>query len=124
MDIDYTYYPDSKYLFVIISGKLDWHILQQAAENITTSSDFPSNVNALYDLRELDFSTITSDFENKLILFRKQLNRGDAKIACVVSTEHGFAMGRMYQSLSEDLPQTVQIFRSLDEARNWLTSSI
>ena len=71
----------------------------------------------------MDFSNITAEFEDKLILFRKQLDRGNAKIACVVTTDVGFSMGRMYEALSDKLPQQVRVFKIFDEAQNWLIST-
>ena len=122
MTIQYKYIPDEKYLLVKISGILEWEHLKITAEKITTSNEFPADVDTLYDLTEMDFSNITAEFEEKLVLFRKQLDRGHAKIACVVSSDVGFGMGRMYEVLSDKLPQQVRIFKKLEEAQQWLTS--
>ena len=121
MPVQYKYIPDEKYLLVNISGILEWEQLKIAAEKITTSKEFPTDVDTLYDLTEMDFSNITAEFEEKLIHFRKQLDRGDAKIACVVSSDVGFGMGRMYEVLSDKLPQQVRIFKKQEEAQHWLT---
>jgi len=123
MAIEYTYNPDNNFLIIKISGVLEWEQLKLAAEKLTTSNEFPADINTLYDLREMDFSNITTEFEEKLILFRKQLDRGNAKIACVVTTDVGFGMGRMYEALSDKLPQQVRVFKIFDEAQNWLIST-
>ena len=121
MPIQYTYIKDKDYLLAKIEGILDWEELKLVAKKITSSNEFPANVNTIYDLTKMDFSNITAEFEEKLIRFRKQLDRGDAKIACVVSSDVGFGMGRMYEVLSDKLPQQVRIFKKQEEAQHWLT---
>ncbi|MDH5396038.1 MAG: hypothetical protein OEW97_07160 [Gammaproteobacteria bacterium] len=123
MAINFKYDSEKEFLVIKISGLLDWDKLRQAAENIATSTEFPKDVDTLYDLTEMDFSNITAEFEQKLIHFRKQLDRGNAKIACLVANDVGFGMGRMYEVLSEDLPQQVRVFRELNEAQMWLLST-
>ena len=122
MTIEYKYISDEKYLLVKISGVLEWEQLKLAAEKITAAKEFPADTDTLYDLTEMDFSNITPEFEEKVVLFRQQLDRGHAKIACVVSSEVGFGMGRMYEVLSDNLPQQVRVFRNLEEAQYWLIS--
>lgn len=122
MAIQYKYISDDKFLIIKISGVLVWEQLKDAAEKVTTSKEFPPDVDTLYDLSEMDFSNITTEFEEKLILFRKQLDRGNAKIACVVTSEVGFGMGRMYEVLSDKLPQQVRVFKNMEDAKDWLKS--
>ena len=123
MAVHYKYISDEKYLLVKISGILEWEHLKLAAEKITTAKEFPADIDTLYDLTEMDFSNITAEFEEKLILFRKQLDRGHAKIACVVSSDVGFGMGRMYEVLSDKLPQQVRVFKKIEEATDWIKSN-
>ena len=120
MAIQYKYIPDDNFLLIKISGVLDWEQLKDAAEKVTTSKEFPAHVDTLYDLSEMDFSNITTEFEEKLILFRKHLDRGDAKIACVVASDVGFGMGRMYEVLSDKLPQQVRVFKNMEDAKDWV----
>jgi hypothetical protein len=120
MTIQYNYIPDDQFLLVKISGVLEWEQLQDAAEKVTTSNEFSAHVDTLYDLSEMDFTNITTEFEEKLILFRKHLDRGDAKIACVVSSDVGFGMGRMYEILSDKLPQQVRVFKKMEDAKDWI----
>jgi len=120
MAIDFIYDNASEILIVTISGQLDMAALQIAAQKLTSSNEFPSNVNTIYDMTKMDFSNITTEFEENVILFRKQLDRGDAKIACVTPTDLGFGMGRMYEVLSDKLPQQVRVFRTFEEAKDWV----
>ena len=120
MAIEFTHHPENNILLIKISGVLEMEQLKLAAEKLLTSDTYPKDINTIYDLQDMDFSNITREFEDKVITFRKQLNRGNAKIACVTPSDVGFGMGRMYQILSEDLPQQVGIFRTIEEALDWL----
>jgi hypothetical protein len=56
-----------------------------------------------------------------LIEIRKKYpERGNAKIAIVASTDLSFGMSRMYEVFSGNLPQTIMVFRNLEEAEQWL----
>lgn len=122
MSIRFIHQPENNFLIIKITGTLEWEQLQLAAEKLTNSNEFKPDIDTLYDLTEMDFSNITSEFEQQLIQFRKQLNRGNAKIACVVTTEVAFGLGRMYEALSDKLPQQVRVFKAFDDAKLWLTS--
>lgn len=121
MTVQHSYDSDNEFLLIKISDTLVWEELKELAIKIASSNDFPANVNTLYDMTEMDFSNITTEFEEKVIAFRQQLDRGDAKIACVVASEVGFGMGRMYEVLSDNLPQQVRVFRNFTEAKDWIT---
>ncbi len=120
MSLEYTHDSKNNILIMKITDLINLAELKESAINIFSSSDIPHDINTLYDLREMDFSNINTEFEERLILFRESINRGNAKIACVVKTDLAFGMGRMYEALSDHLPQQVRIFRSMDEAKNWL----
>lgn len=120
MAIDFKYDQTNEILLVTITGQLDMAALQLAAQKIASSNEFPANVNTIYDMTKMDFSNITTEFEENVIKLRKQLDRGDAKIACVTPTDVGFGMGRIYEVLSSNLPQQVRVFRTFEEAINWI----
>ncbi len=120
MQTDISYDRQNKLLVVKISGRIEFDKIKQFAQESFRSGKIPLDTNALYDLTEVDFSDIDSDFEQRLIMFREQLNRGDAKIACLVSSDLGYGLGRMYEALSDNLPQQVRVFRDPVQAENWL----
>ena len=120
MAIEYQLDSENKFLLIKISGVLDFELLTGAAEKLMTSSEFPSDINTIYDMSKMDFSNITTEFEEKVVQLRQQLDRGNAKIACVTPSDVGFGMGRMYEVLSGNLPQQVRVFRTLEEAKDWI----
>ncbi len=90
-------------------------------EAVARSSEFPPDVDTLWDLRELDFTEIDSNFERELIQVRDEFpERRRARLALVVEGDLGFGMSRMYEILSESLPQQSKVFRSYSEGEEWL----
>jgi len=120
MPLEFTHDSDNNILIVKVSGLVELEEIKKSAKDSFSSMNIPSDINAIYDLQEMDFSNITTEFQERLIIFRESLNRGNAKIACVTSTDLGFGLARKYEALSDHLPQQVRIFRSMDEAKNWL----
>ncbi|MCF6187007.1 MAG: hypothetical protein L3J49_05955 [Desulfobulbaceae bacterium] len=94
---------------------------QTSLQEILQSAQFPPDTRTLWDLRELDFSTIDSLMEKRFITIRREYpERGRARLAFIVAGDLAFGMGRMYEMLSEDLPQTIRTFRKYSEGENWL----
>jgi len=88
---------------------------------LTNSTQFPADANTLWDLRELDFTQVDHDMEKQLITMREQHpERGEARIAFVVSNDLGFGMMRRYEMLSTNLPQQICVFKDFGEAEAWL----
>ncbi len=120
MSFEFIHDSNNNILIVKINELLSIEELKKAARILFQSGDIPYDINTIYDLQEMDFSNINAEFGEKLILFRQSLNRGNAKIACVTSTDLGFGLGRMYEAMSDQLQQRIRIFRSMDEAKAWL----
>jgi len=120
MPLEYTHDADNNILIIEIKDLIKLDELKNYFNEIFSNKNIPHDINTIYDLQNMDFSNIDTEFEQRLIMFRESLNRGKAKIACVVATNLGYGMGRMYEALSEHLPQQVRVFRSMDEAKNWL----
>ena len=77
----------------------------------------------LIDNRELDMSEMTSTSvrasSSLMRGFSKKWARG--RWAFVVATDLAFGMGRMWQTYTQDgVEAEIQMFRSMDEAREWL----
>ena len=83
--------------------------------------------NVIWDFRDADPDALLSFSYNELkdiVIFTKQHweLRRSGKTALVVSTDLGFGLGRMYDTLAEieNLSHSVQVFRCMDEAMKWL----
>jgi len=79
----------------------------------------------IYDLRNGTLESFTSEQMNQLAIVGKasiDLRPKGCKTALVVSKDIDFGMGRVYQALSEieGVTWETEIFRSMDEAYQWL----
>lgn len=124
MAIDITHDKDKDILVVTVIGELSLASLKAAAQQIISSDEYAANIAALWDLRQMDTSNINQDFFKNLIALReKRTEREGAKLALVANSDLKFGLSRMYEMLSDDLPQSMHVFRTIDEARNWLDSN-
>ena len=125
MPIDLRYDPEKKILYSRVKGTVSFEEFQSTMKLITRSGQFPQNANALWDLRELDFETIDSDFWKRIINIRKQYpERGQALLAHVVQGDLAYGMLRMYEILADSdsngLAQHIKVFKNCSDAEKWL----
>jgi len=103
---------------------LSIEMYKQTMDKIISTNEYPTDVPTLWDLRKLDFSSIDSNFVDQVTGKRKEINRErkNAKLAMVVDSDLGYGMTRMYQIFSElaGLSQKVEIFKNIEEAKDWL----
>lgn len=72
-------------------------------------------------MRRTDFTDISPDLERSAIYIREQCpERASARISFVAESDLGFGMLRMYETLSDNLPQEIKVFRNFSEAEEWL----
>ena len=127
MSFDIRFDQKKRILFVTLNGDFTLAEFQAAMEKITQSNQYPPDTDALWDLREMDFARVDSDYWRSIISIRKQYGeRGTARIAHVVRGDFAFGMLRMYQIQSEldpnGLQQRIEVFKSISEGENWLLS--
>jgi hypothetical protein len=123
MPIDLHYNKNKDILYGKMLGHVTVEEVEEILKKILQSDEFSPDTGTLWDLREQDFTKIDTDFEMRLINIRKKHSkRGNARLAFVVSDDLGFGMSRMYQNLSEKLPQHIMVFRDYSEAEEWLLS--
>ncbi len=121
MPVELYYDKKKDALFGIMRGLITIEENENALNTIMKSDQYPPDIRTLWDVREQDFTNIDADFEMRLIELRKKYpERGNARMALVVSTDLGFGMSRMYQNLSANLPQNIMVFRDYADAEKWL----
>jgi len=124
MAIKLEYKPSQNILIGAMEGTLSIEMYKQTMDKIISTNEYPTDVPTLWDLRKLDFSSIDSNFVDQVTGKRKEINRErkNAKLAMVVDSDLGYGMTRMYQIFSElaGLSQKVEIFKNIEEAKDWL----
>lgn len=91
-------------------------ITRRVHEDPAYSPDFDGIGNLLNGVFEVNFQTV-SLFADKL---RQQPRHSTGHFVLVYDTPEKFGLGRMFQTLSEDIPHTLHFSRSLEEAHQLL----
>jgi len=127
MAFDIRFDQKKKILYLTLRGPFTIEEFQTAMEKITRSNKYPPNTDALWDLREMDFTGIDAEYWKSIVRIRKQYTeRRTARIAHIVKGDFAFGMLRMYQTYSDlnkdSLQQKVEVFKSISEGEQWLLS--
>ncbi len=121
MSIQYRFDKNTQILHVLCTAQPSLELLQQSLLDVTRSEEYPPDVSILWDCRKADFNALDRDIEEQIIALRASFpERGQAKIAIVVTGELNFGLTRMYELKSSDLPQRMGVFRGVEEAESWL----
>lgn len=121
MPVNCEYQVDKAVLYCTAEGSVTVEDFQQAMAGIINSNEFSPDVRTLWDIRKLDYTSVTRELADKLISLReKNPQRGNTKIVIIADKNHNFGMSRMYEMLSGELPQQIMVFREFEEGEKWL----
>lgn len=121
MPIEYYYDREKKTLYGSVTSPLTLEELEEMLSGVTESGEFPPDTRTLWDLRGVDFEDISRGFEEKVVDLRRRFPaRGAARIAMIVGDSLGLGMTRMYEILSDELPQQTRVFTSYADGEQWL----
>jgi hypothetical protein len=133
MPLELRYDGEKRLLYVTVDGNVHVNEFDDVTKSIVSSDDYPPDTPTLWDARsvsaKLDAQAVQASggekqFLLKLIELRKRYpERGNAKLAIVVSSDFSFGMSRMYEILSDRLPQRIMVFRDYAEAEKWLSDA-
>ena len=107
----------------IIKGIIDISKLSLYLKQLYSESNFNLEFNVFWDLREADFSKVSSEEVRSLMNYVSNTwgKSGKNKAALIVSQDLGFGLSRMYQMLMESSSSSrIAIFKEIDEAKNWI----
>ena len=122
MAIEFVYNNQHNIITVKVIGCLIFDEFESFMNGLISSTDIPSDVNALWDIREMEFDNIDFEFENRLIELLKKFNRarGATKAAVVSNYALGDPLVKMFIILIEDISRSMCSFKTIEEAELWL----
>lgn len=84
--------------------------------------DFIPGMPAIWDMGDADLSQVTKAAMRSVGVQSRQLadRRGNARVALVVPDDFRFGMARMLQVLGESPNLDMEVFRTFDEAEEWI----
>jgi hypothetical protein len=109
-----------------ITGTISVPELKAHLERYYQSEEYDPSFDALWDLREADFTEVKTEevWDLAEMVSRYWGSQDQSRSALVVSRDVGFGLSRMYESiLSTPQLSEVMVFRNIEEARLWLESS-
>ena len=121
MPVNFQYDKEKNILYCYCKGPATVEEFKSVMTTIISSTEYPPDLNTLWDVKGVDFSTVDKKFEEQLIFAREHFpERGASKIAIIAPDDLRYGMLRMYQALSGGLPQEVQVFRDNADGEKWL----
>ncbi len=123
MAVTLTYDADLQILIVKVNGYLSLDDYKDTAYRLLNSNEYPADVDAIWDLNEMNFDNIDLKFEEELVSLRQQHNeqRGHARVAIVSSNTLAEPMIKLFKIISNHLHQEIDYFTTMEAARIWLT---
>lgn len=122
MPISYSIDKNLGAVFTTASGRLTEEELLADKQKLTADPDFSPGLVELSDIRAVTDLAITPEGVARMVMQDEEDadKLGSHKLAIVVSKEVAFGLGRMYESMTQNNMPNVQIFREMEEARDWL----
>jgi len=124
MSIKFEYDSEQKILIVKAIGEITVEEYSNLMNVELPLKGIPIDVNAIWDLSEMDFSVLDIALERKINEVREQLDekRKGTKIALVSDYDLGEPVLKMFLIISQHLSQEVRVVKSMRKAKEWLGS--
>ncbi len=112
-------------LFCTVSGPVDPEVQMATFAQVFDDPGIPDNADAIWDIRHVDFSTASPERIKRLAEGRISVDpqRAGSRFAFVISTDSQEALVRLYLAHVSQVKQESAVFRSTEEAMNWLVGS-
>lgn len=122
MSFKINYIESKNHILVEIEGVFSENDFHEILNTISTSNEYPSNINAIYDLSKMSFKNIDTNFLESLSEAANQYSkiREGAKTVYVCPEDIQFGMTRVWEVLASDVHVNIMVKRTISEAINWL----
>jgi len=124
MPINLTYDAKHNVLIAKVEGVLTVEAYQDALDEVVSSTEYPSDVNAIWDLTDMAFHNVDYEFEKRLIEIRSKLmhKRGTARLAIVSNYDLGRPLVELFLILTKGLSQEIELFETIDDALDYMAN--
>ena len=124
MPIKLKYDENLKILVILVKGIIVLRDVEDAMKELFSSKEYPSNINTLWDVRELEYSEVDLKLIKSVVTLHEKYNneRENAKIAILSNYALAAPLIKLYIILTRGLKQTNRAFTNIDEAILWLHS--
>lgn len=121
MSMDLRYDKHKKILYCLCAGAASIEEFDATMALIVSADEYPPDVSVLWNVQAIDANTFDVTMVAQIASIRKAYpTRGDSKLAIVASDDIHFGLSRMYEMMTDEMPQGVHVFRSMADAEQWL----
>ena len=122
MPIALEYDKRNDILIARASGKVNLADVKLAETQVISAEEYSPDVDTIWDVRTMDEQYVDREFMESVISLRQQQFqvRKAALLALVADSELKFGLSRMFEMLSSDFQQAIQVFKSTDQAVAWI----
>ena len=109
-----------------VSGKLSVAEIITAFDQTLQQPSFKKNTHAIWNLTCADIHHLSESDMLEVIahMVASSKKRGAAyKVAIVAPSDVNFGLSRMFEAHGSQLPIAISIFRSMEHARQWISST-
>jgi hypothetical protein len=121
LNIEYEIYEPPGIIVARMMGRVVINDLLRHVDQLAEDSRYRPGLDKLVDMRLVESMELHVDDENQFVNYKMEKGVRERRIALVAPRDISFGMSRVYQALSESIHEEVSVFRSLDEAINWLS---
>jgi hypothetical protein len=118
MSINYTVNTRQRIIITSASGDISLSDMQEHMQTVQNHPEIQPDYNHIFDLRKAgNFEITTSDVKQlaEFSYFNEQSKR-----AIVASSDLFYGMSRMYEIFKKDASVNVRVFRTYEEAKQWV----
>ena len=121
MPITFRIDKESGIVYTTVEGRVSIDEIIEGLRACVSLPDFRPGLNGIADLRNSEFDPRPADVERIAMLLTEYRNKiGLSKTAVVVSKAVTFGMTREFQAFAEHSSIDTEIFRDMDQARQWI----
>ena len=121
MPITFRIDKKSGIVFTTMEGTVSISEIIDGLQELMTHPDFSPGLNGLVDMRNSTVNSTPEEVKRIAELMTSHREEiGISRSAVVVSKDAIFGMARMFQVFAEKSSIKTQLFRDIDEARQWL----
>lgn len=115
--------PEKNILLRTITGHITLSEIKESINHSMADPKFAKNMDVIWDIKNATVDRFGPDEIYDVVEFlqQKSAQRGECyRIAFIADKELAYGIARMFMGYSGELPLTVTIHRSMEEALHWL----
>ena len=128
MPITFIVKNEKNYFISVWEGSISDDEVYESYKKFYTSNEWSKNLNELVDLSNANVENVTSQGLNRLAEYVKShfnMHKVISSTTSVYSPNNlPFGMARIYEVLTSESPEELQVFRIEKEALDWLDNNI